>query len=706
MSYLYFKKPQSVFAKTKAYHIFLFLFFFIYANTILAETDSTVINFEVSGKTIGILPNYIASKTDKIYVHIDSILTKELSNNLSATYPYLTDSNKYGILLNQMEFDSAYNNNDQINTDLTISRALGFCFIKPDFSYSNYYKSTIDKIKNIKDNANYEVNGIPIKNKTTELKMPFEKIVLKQNILKNQITKAVYVDLYKEKYYPLPININFSDIISMQNKMSIIYNDILNSNFENKMLDQNLIINITDFNKANANKIVDIKTYIKQNEDWIKQTAFINGVPTLNPLGFTDTNEINERLSILNELMNNGINTEQQIAILNKLLKNNEQIKNTWATQSYILNELYLCPTKNNKEITYMRHHDASNSIKCIDNNLLPFNTNLYDVNENVKIILHNIKPDLYNPYFKETITSINDTSLFTGLMYPFLNDFLKHINSNRGNFNLNTSSIKKDNNKSIDKVKISISDINNFISNFAMVSWFSLQTTPQPYPEEKLLEPNYKSVVYEAIPAEKKSSIVDYKLGVIYKKNNKDSIIAKFQYRLYKKQYVQFMSMVAFLPVAKNRLTDNFINDRSVIEYKENRFTTLYYKPFDIVLGVKIYPIGMNIRSWMPKFGLTKNKEYKTILKKRGDLVRNRFSILVGLSVSQKQLRNYYAGFGYEIVPGCGINAGINMYSTPYYKIVQNELVSKKEHFKAAYFIGLSFDPIVLTKAFALGKL
>ena len=54
---------------------------------------------------------------------------------------------------------------------------------------------------------------------------------------------------------------------------------------------------------------------------------------------------------------------------------------------------------------------------------------------------------------------------------------------------------------------------------------------------------------------------------------------------------------------------------NRDVLDYNTstNTFTTINYKPFDIVLGIKVYPFGINARRWFPKSG-TKNNTNKNI--------------------------------------------------------------------------------------------
>lgn len=772
----------------------LLIYFLTCLNFISNAEDNTIeISFNAEGKIQMPLSTYVAPNISQINVIVDSSFVNNNSiAEIKKAFPFFnSDISLEAKIKNLFTYDKIKSYNKVIDLNISSNRVFQYCF---DSSFNNYtyYTKNNNLLSTYGTLSVYEINQQPIRSITTAI-APSEKINLQKNNIKNKVVKDIYTTLYKEKYQAINDSFNITKLLQIKNEMQEIYQELQTTTTNDTLIiDDNLLIKILQYNLDNSNLFIAAKNYINVNKDWIIGTTFINEIPTLNPLGFVDESIITNKTKPLENEMNirkkenemlekfyaniqdisaeniddiySNFKTEyaENVSIINKLTdeintltkqkEENEKIKKTWSVQKISLNEVALFPSKIKATATYMRHHDATKGISSMDNNNLPVTSNLYETNELVKILLHNIEAAKYNPYFEKNIIPINDTALFTELVYPTMHNFLSEYTSfggkydgtnkkgnNQENFINDTKKIiqklladniqtyqstitqynvinifrnNTDNNRNpIELVtlnEIKKIFINIFIDNYATISWLATQTEPLPYPEQENTEPIYQTIVNEAIPEEKRSYKINYNLGIVSKNNSKDTTKMEFGYRVFKKQYIQFMAMAAFFPTAKNTIWDNKVNQRNVVSYDadKNTFTTTTYKPYDIVFGAKIYPLGMNIRSWLPKSALGKNKAYKSILKQRGDLIRNRFSILVGLSVSQKQLRNYFTGLGYEIVPGCGINTGLNFYSTPYYRVEQNQLIATKEHFKVACFLGFSFDPIVLIQAISLGKL
>lgn len=839
------------------------LFVFNVHDKLIAQT----IKFDDKGKIIGEIPNYIKSTTKtpaSLTINLDAKMSTANQNaetgKIQAKYAgNVVKSDAYYTYANSSSFGS------QIDLDISLNRVLNSTSLAGSSSNAlstTAFNKVLYKINN-GTTPETDVNT-PALNLT-----PFDAFKLKKINVKNVVIKGLY-DGFITGYVPLTTTITNSDILKVKDEMQVLYDQIKDAHFNHSNdISDELLQKIISYNTGHSLIFANLRSHIQANATWLKNTAFINGVPSLNPLGFTDEGDISSMIAIREkslklkesekavldglydkskkidmttidvafekyknkkvEIESSIISLNDEISSLKKQLSINEKIKKSWANGASILNDVQLFPTKNSNKLIYMRHHDATNNMASMEDNVLPYDFKRYEQGETVKILLHNTEPGKYNSTFDTTITTITETALFTETVLPILNNFNTGFGSFTGDFSkaiaknglvanfLNSGGIKSASDLDkldagtkgllqLDKVvntstvlsKISFpkdavilkgalptlqdkalfmqfnlddiktnslqantpevtksiignlstlslnnigpeagnvpfgfldlillnnavveileakqqeqnnTRINSFITDYAMVNWLSTQTAPLPFPDLEDAGPVYKTEVYEAKHNDRIPSNITYTVGRQNKTDEKDKSKASFNFKMYKKQYIQFTAMAAFFPVVRKNLNETNVNQRTVVSYdgSNNTFTTNNYKPYDVVFGAKIYPLGLNIRKWMPVNGMKKSKEYRSMLRKRGDLICNRFSIMVGLSVSQKQLRNYFFGVGYEIVPGCGINGGFNAYSTPYYKIEQNKLVSTKEHFKPAYFVGFSFDPVVLIQALTLGKL
>lgn len=835
------------------------LLVFIVHDKLIAQT----IKFDDKGKIIGYIYNHIGVTATSLTITPDAKMstanqTAETGKIQTKYDGNVVKSNAYYTYANASNFNSL------IDLDISLNRVLNSTALKRSNStplVATVFNKVLYKINN---GTASETN---VTTPTFNLS-PFDAFKLKKINVKNVVIKGLY-DGFIAGYVPLTSTISNSDIHRVKDEMQMLYGQIKDAHFNHSDdISDELLQKIISYNTDHNLIFTDLRNYINNNATWLQNTAFINGVPALNPLGFSDEDDISSMIAMREkalklkeseravldglydkskkidmatidvafekykdkkvEIESSILSLNDEISSLKKLLSVNEKIKKSWANGASILNDVQLFPTKDSKKPIYMRHHDATNNMASIDDNVLPYDFKRYEKDETVKILLHNTEPGKYNSTFDTTITSITETALFTEAVLPILNTFNTGLGSFVGDFSkantksglvadfkksggiqsesdlgklnsrtkrllkldkvvntslvLNKISYPKDavilngsiptpqdkslftqfnlnvietNSLQANKPAVTASilgnlstlslnnigstagdipfklldltllnneivkileekqqqqnntTINSFITYYAMVNWLSTQTAPLPYPDLEDAGPVYKTEVYEAKHNDRIPSNISYTVGRQNKTDEKDKSKASFNYKMYKKQYIQFTAMAAFFPVVRKNLNETSVNQRTVVSYDgaNNTFTTHNYKPYDVVFGAKIYPFGLNIRKWMPVNGIKQSKEYRSILQKRGDLIRNRFSILVGLSVSQKQLRNYFFGVGYEIIPGCGINGGFNAYSTPYYKIEQNKLVSTKEHFKPAYFVGFSFDPVVLIQALTLSK-
>jgi len=84
---------------------------------------------------------------------------------------------------------------------------------------------------------------------------------------------------------------------------------------------------------------------------------------------------------------------------------------------------------------------------------------------------------------------------------------------------------------------------------------------------------------------------------------------------------------------------------------------------------------------------------------------VNERFSLYAGLSI-KKALDNYFVGLSYDMVPGVRLISGGHFYKNYHFKIINNTVVDKASGITSGkFFIALSLQPIMLTKALGLFK-
>jgi len=702
------------------------------------DTLPITINFDENGKIIGTLPNYIKPNSA---IKLNYTEKENFDINKMEEYKNLKDINSL------FSYKTPLNQKDTIYLDISPRRFLFSKYINDTLTIDSLFKAYSEKLKS---DTSSEINSFNFK--------------LIKNGFENQILEKYYTKTYNDNYKPLASWISNSDIAKLEKEMQGIYQKIANAQkFEGNIIRETLLDSILNYSKNNSYLLNELNQYIQSNFKWIYYTSIFHKSPTLNPLIFTDTVSIRSKitelqteldllkskLSILDSLYKKCtlgecgktsdifstyskereplqkkiIELSSDISKQNNLLVDNEKIKSALSISKSVIYEGKLYPSTK-KQTIIMRHHNAAENMNSMDTNTINFDNKRYYEDEEIKIIVNNAEPSKQKITFDTIITKIEeDEFIFTEYAKKYLTDFqgkygvfFKAISETLSNKDLsNNNSFKLilknggelSNQKEIDKqLKVyndniekklneNIKNINNFIQDYAMIKWLSQQTEPQPYPKFTTAPAKYKTQIFEPKMLGKIPGKVDYKVGAITV-STKDTLKAPNLYKVYKKQYVQFTAMTAFFASRTNR---------DVLDYNTstNTFTTINYKPFDIVLGIKVYPFGINARRWFPKSG-TKNNTNKLLIK-RGDHAVNRISFIAGLSVSQKQLRNYFLGTGYEIVPGLGVNLGVNFYSTPSYNIQANRLISKKEIFKPALFWGISVDPVVLIKAITITK-
>lgn len=362
-----------------------------------------------------------------------------------------------------------------------------------------------------------------------------------------------------------------------------------------------------------------------------------------------------------------------------------KKLQQVASVKEIIVNDLNFYYSGNEKkELVSMRFHDYDDKLNLQDN-AQKNNVTWYDNNEKIKNITYNIPEPIIIKYSETPRDTDFTTNILTDKIKSPLEDLAKAINNADYNGIANSFPFANENGSDSKKECPEIFPIfNKFMAFYSLVDWFtSLNKIIEPKASIKL----YHSQVDESKHDNTKSRVIDYSLAALnndssnttLKKNN-------FTYYFIKKKYVDISTMVAFNLTNKN-------NPREVTSYNEDnqKFKTTTYKPVDVAAGIKIYPFGINPKIWWPKV-----KNFKVLLR-RGESCLNRVSIFVGLGLNQQQLKNYFIGAGYEIVPGLGVNVGLNGYLDKKFKLENGEVISDKYVFKPSTYLGITVDPIIL---------
>jgi hypothetical protein len=577
-------------------------------------------------------------------------------------------------------------------------------------------------------------------NKTGDMKIaPGENsITIIKGNEKNIKLHAFFKDLSENdiNYRPFSNYLHKTELLMFFDRMTPLYNKItyLDSTFSELELIP-LADEIRDFTTSNSYQdfVQRMNKAIESNKVWINATAWINNYPTMNPLGIVDTAELKkenetyqEQLTELKDIneqrtkcidckttdpkwstysLKDYYTDEIKVAIVNltaMIEKNNTLIKentarlNNLAEKETILNELKIYASNNKlgakSKTVFMRLHNAFDkfNFKKYDK---PFEKERYVESEELKTVVYNI-PENVTITYTDSVYSIEETEIFTEHAKKQVGAFNTFLNSDAIK-NLRTNPLAGDERENAAPL---IALVNDFIREYAKVKWLLDQTVPSDLPELKTYGPKYRSEVFEASEKKEQSYVVKYTFTSTKKDEAKPIAKNTFKYTVYKKQYIQFTAGIMYLPNNNN-------NERIQSEYKNGSFSSKSLKPYDVVAGVKIYPFGLNVRRWFPVVNTARGN--RKILFKRGDLLINRVSLFAGLSVSQEQLRNYFVGGGFEIVPGLGLNVGANFYTTKTYKFDNGVMTKEKEVFKKpSYYVGLTLDPIVLFQVTGILKI
>lgn len=554
---------------------------------------------------------------------------------------------------------------------------------------------------------------------------------------KNIKLHAFFKDLSENdiNYRPFSDYLNKTELLMFFDRMTPLYNKItyLGSTF-NELELKKILFEVKTFttNSSYEDFIERINKAIESNKEWINATAWINNYPTMNPLGIVDTavlkkeNETyQEQLTALKYIdekrteckdcktdptwlvytLNDYYTDDMKTASLkrtslveknNTLIKENNARLNNLAEKETILNELKIYASNNKvsakSKTVFMRLHNALDkfNFKKYDK---PFEKERYVESEELKTVVYNI-PENVTITYTDSVYSIEETEIFTEYGKKQVDAFNTFLNSDAIKY-FRSSGTGGDESNGMASF---IASVNDFIRQYAKVKWLLDQSVPADLPELKTYGPKYRSEVFEASEKKEQSYVVKYTFTSTKKDEAKPIAKNTFKYTVYKKQYIQFTAGIMYLPNNNN-------NERIQSEYKNGSFSSKSLKPYDVVAGVKIYPFGLNVRRWFPVVNTAKGN--RKILFKRGDLLINRVSLFAGLSVSQEQLKNYFVGGGFEIVPGLGLNVGANFYTTKTYKFDNGVMTKEKEVFKKpSYYVGLTLDPIVLFQVTGILKI
>ncbi|HLP20608.1 MAG TPA: hypothetical protein VK174_09920 [Chitinophagales bacterium] len=575
-------------------------------------------------------------------------------------------------------------------------------------------------------------NGIDI---TATKNLEIEITIHEYNRL-NKVIRSVLDDLEKQKitYYDYDNWLPRTTLESIKEEMDAVYLTLIEYNML-KMVETGCcqleiagITNMLDsINARHCKEHAIAEKVICKNIPWLVSTAWIAGKPRLNPLGLKDEGTLSETvedLTFKNQVMRykvagfdslirkckskncvSDINTmlfkrdylqdlvlknEQTIELKNAQIASNNK-KLLALTEEYkILNQMRYF-VSHNREIFIMRNHDAANKLELAEQ-WLPFKQVSYEQAEKVRIVTYNIEEAAKLGYGETTVQIDDEPSLFTEQFLKVTDEVMKQQEKLQAEILKNKGArAMPDGAKTNEDLT---NKINCFIKNYSRIIWLSAQTAP--ITDYKLEErgPVYRTEVQTPNKKNKIPALVQYQLtNTVAGNATKTFTTDSFAYKVYRKLYVQVMAGISC--ALGGGVKYGRVN--TVYNSANGTFSSTALKPYDVVIGIKVFPMGLNIRRWFPSVG---PKRYHNMLIRRGDHAVNRISFMAGMGVSQSQLRNYFLGVGYEIVPGLGINTGVNFYGQNHFKLENGTLILQEQRFKPAAFVAITVDPVVMIRA------
>lgn len=566
------------------------------------------------------------------------------------------------------------------------------------------------------------------------------EISLKENNRSNIVTRKFFDTLKKQKvaFYPYQQLLKQEEIVKIKKEMDEVYykllTDLLLSTAHDKCCFNPLEDVTARLNKINndyCNQYKIAEKIVCKNIPWLVNTTWLTGEPKLNVLGLIDEDELTEaidKLTLDNKVLKMQLATADTLmlkcrlldcadeidaiaknkgTLLEKLLKNEETIAKSTAKiaanqkrltglveESKVLNQ-WKYFISNPHEVFIMRNHDAANKLEMVDQ-WTPFKQLSYAQDEKVRVVSYNIN-ELAKLGFGETTVQIaQEQSVFTETFLESTNGFADALRDLK-NINLQTvlPDFLFDSLPPLEKNKC-LREFQEaekcFITNYSRFMWLSKQSSP--VTDYKLAKRG--ALLYTDVQTPNKKNkipaLVQYQLSTTEGTPPKTFSTDSFAYKVYRKLFVQVAAGIS-LPLGVGDAS----RFNTVYNQNNGTFTSTALKPYDVMLAIKVFPMGLNIRRWFPS---ARSGRYGNMLVRRGDHVVNRLSLIFGMGLSQSQLKNYFAGVGFEIVPGLGINTGVNMYGQNYYQVENGALISQEQRFKPAPFIAFTVDPVVMIRA------
>jgi hypothetical protein len=502
---------------------------------------------------------------------------------------------------------------------------------------------------------------------------------------------------------------------------------VIKTNFE--VLDS---LQKNDKNLCDINRLYT--TVIKENKDWIEQWLwYTEGKINLNPFDIYDPSEeilendrqinlLTEKLILRKELSKKasppaGIKElgeiESKISDITDTLNIRLKLKQALIEQKDSYYEwlksisqkseiLYkgILFSSDNERIAWMHHYDAKRNFQ--QQNLASTLPRWISEQDEVFVLTHNIdtakislKPNIIpipiKSKLEEQIMPIDEVltkSLANKDVINKINLFNKTFGMKESLFDNANSKLNKE---SDIKVKIPTEDeYKSQVINFKVakqnLKWLLEQTEP---PSEIKLKDGKNPKYYTDLqiidePVLDNSNLkVDYSLFV----KGKEKEVSSSGYKKYK--LVSFWPAVGIAHVTQ---------PRNVAEFANGTFTNnTEIGQFEATVGVKWYPWKTNVaydRSTRKAIEQLDNS-YNT--DRGNNRLLNRLSLYVGLGVSQKVLKSYFAGVSWDITPGLSIQGGTNIYFNKYYDLSNGvvENVYEKPTFNPHF--SITIDPGVV---------
>jgi hypothetical protein len=229
-------------------------------------------------------------------------------------------------------------------------------------------------------------------------------------------------------------------------------------------------------------------------------------------------------------------------------------------------------------------------------------------------------------------------------------------------------------------------SAIENYRYSIKLLNWLNEETMQMlvlpTIKSEDDKKPAYRTVTY--MPEAKLEDISNTKISYTVW-NNKKSVYSRTiqKYKL-SRLLPTFGLMYIFQP------RESYTYD----EAKKEFTAVKELDQFDAMAGIKWYPFkGISVGSSRKDKKVSKLEPCKRYAYKRGNSILNHSYISLGLSVRQKVFKNYFVGIGTDIVPGVGIQGGVNLYTVKTYTIENNKIKDEAERFQPKAYVGISLD-------------